>query len=289
MASSKPDAAYPLAQGIIDSVRLNAVHFLWKKEFPWIVHPSIDLKNVKDLRIADVGCGTGIWLLEASEEFPDADRLDGLDVVIDQAPPKHLLPANVHFEYLDANADIPQQYLERYDLINAKFLLGLVRDGNPNPLIKRLLQMLKPAGYIQWSETDWATDTYMGLSENNMTKDQSGLYRLRASGARYLTKDALAWPMKLPTLLADQGVTNIVEARTTLETFDRKYGRAWTEVIVAAAIDGLGKLPEGEMKDEMVKLIEAAKEDAKKGIAWVADHLVVVGRKAKAEVEAEAE
>ncbi|SMR59405.1 unnamed protein product [Zymoseptoria tritici ST99CH_1E4] len=276
MASNKPDAAYPLAQGIIDSVRLNAVHFLWKKEFPWVLSSATDT------------CGR-IWLLEASEEFPEADRLDGLDVVIDQAPPKHLLPANVHFEYLDAHADIPQQYLERYDLINAKFLLGLVRDGNPNPLIKRLLQMLKPAGYIQWSETDWATDTYIGLSENNMTKDQSGLHRLRASGARYLAKDALAWPMKLPTLLADQGVTDIVEERTTLETFDRKYGRAWTEVIVAAAIDGLGKLPEGEMKDEMVKLIEAAKEDAKKGIAWVADHLVVVGRKAKAEVEAEAE
>jgi chemotaxis methyl-accepting protein methylase len=54
---------YPLAQGLLDAVRLNTLHFLWKKEFPWVVHPSISETlegvNDKDLRIADVGCGTG--------------------------------------------------------------------------------------------------------------------------------------------------------------------------------------------------------------------------------------
>ena len=50
---------YPLARGVIDSVRLNLCHFIWKKSFPWVVHPSVSLDGRKDLRIADVGCGTG--------------------------------------------------------------------------------------------------------------------------------------------------------------------------------------------------------------------------------------
>lgn len=61
MASTPRLYDYPLARGIIDSVRLNLAHFIWKKEFPWIAHPSIELQGRADLRIADVGCGTG-WV-----------------------------------------------------------------------------------------------------------------------------------------------------------------------------------------------------------------------------------
>jgi hypothetical protein len=50
---------YPLARGVIDSVRLNLCHFIWKKSFPWVVHPSVSLEGRSNLRIADVGCGTG--------------------------------------------------------------------------------------------------------------------------------------------------------------------------------------------------------------------------------------
>jgi 2-polyprenyl-3-methyl-5-hydroxy-6-metoxy-1,4-benzoquinol methylase len=59
--SSEPKLdAYPLARGVIDSVRLNLCHFIWKKSFPWVVHPSVSLEGRENLRIADVGCGTGL-------------------------------------------------------------------------------------------------------------------------------------------------------------------------------------------------------------------------------------
>ena len=59
--SSEPKLdTYPLARGVIDSVRLNLCHFIWKKSFPWVVHPSVSLEDRPDLRIADVGCGTGL-------------------------------------------------------------------------------------------------------------------------------------------------------------------------------------------------------------------------------------
>ena len=59
--SSQPKLdTYPLARGVIDSVRLNLCHFIWKKSFPWVVHPSVSLEGRQNLRIADVGCGTGL-------------------------------------------------------------------------------------------------------------------------------------------------------------------------------------------------------------------------------------
>ena len=66
MASTPRLYDYPLARGIIDCVRLNLAHYIWKKEFPWVVHPSIELKGRPDLRIADVGCGTGSVLFSSS-------------------------------------------------------------------------------------------------------------------------------------------------------------------------------------------------------------------------------
>jgi SAM-dependent methyltransferase len=166
MASLPKVDTYPLARGVIDSVRLNLCHFIWKKSFPWVVHPSISLEGRPDLRIADVGCGTGlaqssirssssftlndahwylfnsIWLLEAAEDYPNAEALEGLDIALHQAPAQHLLPDNVHFKYLDMQEDIPAEFVGRYDLVHARFLLGLVKNNDPVPLLQNLLKLL---------------------------------------------------------------------------------------------------------------------------------------------------
>lgn len=59
-----------------------------------------------------------------------------------QAPPKHLLPDNVNFKYLNLHEDIPAEFVGQYDLIHARFLLGLVRNDDPIPLLQKLLKML---------------------------------------------------------------------------------------------------------------------------------------------------
>jgi hypothetical protein len=83
-----------------------------------------------------------IWLLEAAEDYPNADALEGLDIALHQAPPKHLLPDNVCFKRLDLQEDIPAEFVGRYDLVHARFLLGLVRNNDPLPLLKNLLKLL---------------------------------------------------------------------------------------------------------------------------------------------------
>jgi hypothetical protein len=83
-----------------------------------------------------------IWLLEAAEDYPKANALEGLDIALHQAPPEHLLPDNVRFKRLDLQEDIPAEFVGRYDLVHARFLLGLVRNNDPLPLLKNLLRLL---------------------------------------------------------------------------------------------------------------------------------------------------
>jgi hypothetical protein len=80
--------------------------------------------------------------LEAAEGYPNAESLEGLDIALHQAPAQHLLPDNVHFKYLDMQEDIPAEFVGRYDLVHARFLLGLVKNNDPVPLLQNLLKLL---------------------------------------------------------------------------------------------------------------------------------------------------
>ena len=83
-----------------------------------------------------------IWLLEAAEDYPNAEALDGLDIALHQAPPEHFLPDNVRFKYLDLQEELPSEFVGRYDLVHARFLLGLVKNNDPVPILKNLLKLL---------------------------------------------------------------------------------------------------------------------------------------------------
>jgi hypothetical protein len=226
--------------------------------------------------------------------------LEGLDIALHQAPAQHLLPNNVHFKYLDMQEDIPAEFVGRYDLVHARFLLGLVKSNDPIPLLQTLLKLLskyqhasrsnirilndrnltnaEPNGYLQWNEVDWGSDIYIGLEETNTPQETSGLHKLRQSGKAFL--GPIDWPQRMPEIVASQGLQNVVVEKRTKEDYPRQYASFWTEAIVAAGIDTVSKIPEGEMRDRVAGLVDEAAEDARKGIAWCGDHFVVVGRKA---------
>ena len=46
------------AKAIIDA-RLNLQHYIWKDQTGFLLHPTIPLDGRTDLKIADVGTGTG--------------------------------------------------------------------------------------------------------------------------------------------------------------------------------------------------------------------------------------
>lgn len=68
MSDSTARDPYRLNRDVLASTRLNLQHYIWKEALGCILHPSIKLSG-SDIRIADVGTGTGY------AHFPDCRRL----------------------------------------------------------------------------------------------------------------------------------------------------------------------------------------------------------------------
>lgn len=83
----------------------------------------------------------------------------------------------------------------------------------------------------------------------------------------------------MPEIVEANGLQDVVVEKRTKGDYPRQYASFWTEAIVAAGIDTVSKIPQGEMRDRMAGLVDEAAEDAKMGIAWCGDHFVIVGRK----------
>ncbi|PQE14568.1 umta methyltransferase family protein [Rutstroemia sp. NJR-2017a WRK4] len=105
--------------------RLNLQHYLWKDGLGYLLHPSIPL-NGPNTRIADLGTGTGIWVLDLARQLPETTQLYGFDISDAQYPHPKYLPPNVKLETLD----------------------------NLTPDPPSDLQVAGPGGYIQWNEFD---------------------------------------------------------------------------------------------------------------------------------------
>ena len=100
---------------------------------------------------------------------------------------------------------------------------------------------------------------------------------MRALGLSLL--GPITWPQHMRSILEAQGLQNVILEKKTAEDYPRQYARFWTDALVAAGIDAVGKMPEGEMRDRMRVLVDEAGGDARKGVVWCGDHFVVIGRK----------
>ena len=62
--------------------------------------------------------------------------------------------ANASYRQLDALGTVPQDLQSKFDVIHTRLLLAAVKDANAKKLLCNLLSMLKPSGWLQWSEYD---------------------------------------------------------------------------------------------------------------------------------------
>ena len=134
--------------------RLNLLSHLWRGFIGFNLHPTIatalDLPRAspapapKRLRVADVGTGTGIWLLELAQTLgPDVVQLDGFDISAEQFPHPGALPPHVQLRTADATADEPPEDCRGlYDVVHTRLLLAVVDGGDPGPLLRYCRKML---------------------------------------------------------------------------------------------------------------------------------------------------
>ena len=168
---------YALGRGYSSSLRLNLQHHLLRELLGYSIHPDI-LANVdteSHLQIADVGTGTGQWLIDVARELPSA-QLDGFDISTDQYPSSAWLPSNILLRQLDIMESIPGNMEGKYDIVHVQLFLCVIQK-DPIAVLKELLKMLsKPMSEVLHSSTKWpaALPNHLYLANHVLMAEPGG-------------------------------------------------------------------------------------------------------------------
>ncbi|KAL6697092.1 S-adenosyl-L-methionine-dependent methyltransferase [Trichoderma pleuroticola] len=143
---------YVFARDYAEGLRLETQHLLWNIHNGYTINPNIPI--TPQTKIADLGTGTGVWLLDVATQVPPTVQLDGFDISDGQFPHKSNIPDNVNFRITDALSKVPDDLVEIYDVVHIRYLGPIVKGGNAEPIIQHAMQLLKTGGYLQWEEAD---------------------------------------------------------------------------------------------------------------------------------------
>ncbi|KAK6532026.1 hypothetical protein TWF694_003189 [Orbilia ellipsospora] len=158
------------------SKRLNLQHDLFKRIFGGKFLPDKIVQNLKliqqngekQLKIADVATGTGIWLFSIKDELAKSGlnaELHGYDLFDEQFPPVDKR-AGIIFDTLNIlDTEKFKAIGEEYHYIHARLLTVVLTVDEWKVAIENCLQVLKPGGYIHFEE----------IPINDMAIEKSGV------------------------------------------------------------------------------------------------------------------
>ncbi|KAF2709566.1 S-adenosyl-L-methionine-dependent methyltransferase [Pleomassaria siparia CBS 279.74] len=234
MSNQEP---YWLGRASEELQRLHRQHYIWTKNIGYLVHPTIASTLPEKARIADIGCGTGIWLSEVAKVSPSTYRFDGYDISDASFQPADSLPPNVTLGHGDFKKPFPEELHGQFDLINIRLIVISMGEGVWESTLRNMLALLKPGGAIQWTEGDFLVAR--GFRGANST----------SSGGHYLTQGQLKLNSTLVKrfgynfpdfnkLFTDAGLQNVGEDVSSTDRFvDQRH--EFTEIGIGAVFGAL--------------------------------------------------
>lgn len=223
-----------------------------------LLDPHVQYQQVANLKIADVCCGTGIWLLSLlrSGTLHPSTQLYALDIDLSNLPPKPWIPKITQRVY-DVFETPPAELCGVFDIVNVSLTLTFVDNDHVNHVLSNIAQLLKPGGWLQWTEMD--NDGREVISpESNMPEDAiQKVLRVPPSAWELFGKPFPIWISQLDKSFASvngQAFENIVMIKPAV---DLSALRAWTEqFFVMAARD--------EVPDSLANRLPDTHENRKK-------------------------
>lgn len=135
-----------------DSNRLDEQHGITTKSFGFLIHPNIPPAS-PTAKIADIGSGTGIWLLDVAKSLPPTCQLTGYDISSSAFPPPQTCPPNVSFKIQDMLLPFPSSEIGTYDVVAVRFVSSATTRAEWTRAIENLMTLLKPGGWLQWIDS----------------------------------------------------------------------------------------------------------------------------------------
>lgn len=105
------------------------------------------LPENEDLRIADVGTGTGLFLLDIAKDLPKPSHFTGFDITDAHFPTKDI-PDNVKFHQHDMRTPFPEEYLGKFDLVCLRLVQLGLRGEEWDLAVKQLTILLSRSTQI---------------------------------------------------------------------------------------------------------------------------------------------
>ncbi|KAJ8131606.1 hypothetical protein O1611_g2019 [Lasiodiplodia mahajangana] len=103
--------------------------------------------------ILEIATGTAVWLSEIAKTLsPDAE-LVGLDFDTSKFPAPSSLAPNITLRQANMFEPFPSDLHGRFDVVNIRLIIFALKEGYGTNLVKNLMTLLKPGGYIVWAET----------------------------------------------------------------------------------------------------------------------------------------
>lgn len=291
--SSRPDSAidvnddYVLTRDAAASARLNLSHYIWQSSFGYNLHPRIQdaIRGKENLRVADIGTGTGIWLLDLASHLPPSAQLDAIDISFGQMPPREWLPHNVNLRLVDVFRPPTEDLVEKYDVIHIRHFVCVVKDNDPAPLLKNLLRMLKPGGWLQWDEWDVLNRHFTKVSAAHAQSNIDKLEEEFANMRRYTPKPE--WPPRLDEYFLVQNVQQVAMEKRLSSVGHLAFMHDLTLLVFQELIDGaeLKGLIDAEKVRYLRGLLGGATRESRQGAAWNLTRCMAVGQKPVTETQ----
>ncbi|KAL3414107.1 methyltransferase [Aspergillus fumigatus] len=274
-AVSSASDPYRLNRNIAASTRLSLQHYIWKENMGYLLHPSIDVSR-PDLAIADVGTGTAIWILDLLRQLPNA-KFHGFDISSEQYPAPGFLPPNVSLSKLDILGEIPEEYREKFDVVHARLLVQVVNQAgsDPVPVIRNMMKLLKPGGYLQWEEPNDDASKRPIVKADPANSSENAEKLLQRLDARFRAATPASWSVALAETFKEQGLQNVVREEFSTDTYlllldQTNYLGLFGELI--------SKL-DGDLKEELTQLHANTVAEARKGLSWKVRRFAFLGQK----------
>jgi SAM-dependent methyltransferase len=132
--------------------RLDEQHIFTTKNLGFLLHPNISHPSSK-AKIADIGAGSGAWLLDVAKHLPSTCHFTGFDVTDSAFPAKETLPPKVSFKVQDMFLPFAPEDLGTFDVVAVRFTSSVISRAKWTACIINLMTLLKPGGWLQWIDS----------------------------------------------------------------------------------------------------------------------------------------
>ncbi|KAH8888274.1 hypothetical protein GQ53DRAFT_826418 [Thozetella sp. PMI_491] len=241
---------YVLGDSSAELDRIKAIHESTVDYLGKLVLAPVDFTS-SSLRILDSGTAGGHWLQSLKKENGEAHDYIGTDITVAFFP-KPESADGITYRAQDVTAPWPRNWLSSFDLVHQRFVFGGVPKQRLQGAVKGLIDLVKPGGWIQIMESDVREDDDDTAVDGSLADGAAPIWSLLRH--LYLSMDVEPdLDRCLPTWLAEAGLVDIHEQRSTVPVGARRGGTDMARVSadamvataeqLATAIRGLGNSP----------------------------------------------